>query len=146
MEKIDDQNGCLVVCPGTHKGQLLEHGYPEWEGKVNKAYYGVKNMDADTNRIHLPMEAGDTVFFHPLLVHGSGWNKTKSNYRKAISGHYASADCHFIEVKGTLQEELANEIEEVAKKRLPRGVTISYEDIWRLKSRLVHGKDGKFAE
>lgn len=31
MEKITRQNGCLVVLPGTHKGSLQEHVYPEWE-------------------------------------------------------------------------------------------------------------------
>lgn len=31
MEKVTEQNGCLVVIPGTHKGQLLQHDYPEWE-------------------------------------------------------------------------------------------------------------------
>jgi ectoine hydroxylase-related dioxygenase (phytanoyl-CoA dioxygenase family) len=31
MEKITRQNGCLVVLPGTHKGELLVHEYPNWE-------------------------------------------------------------------------------------------------------------------
>ncbi|XP_051810404.1 phytanoyl-CoA dioxygenase, peroxisomal isoform X3 [Acanthochromis polyacanthus] len=31
MEKVTRQNGCLVVLPGTHKGTLQEHDYPEWE-------------------------------------------------------------------------------------------------------------------
>ena len=31
MEKVNRQNGCLVVLPGTHKGELLRHDYPEWE-------------------------------------------------------------------------------------------------------------------
>ena len=31
MEKVNRQNGCLVVIPGTHKGQLLQHDYPKWE-------------------------------------------------------------------------------------------------------------------
>ena len=31
MEKVHRQNGCLVVLPGTHKGHLLQHEYPEWE-------------------------------------------------------------------------------------------------------------------
>lgn len=31
MEKVNRQNGCLVVLPGTHKGTLQEHDYPEWE-------------------------------------------------------------------------------------------------------------------
>ena len=31
--------------------------------------------------VHLEMEAGDTVFFHPLLIHGSGTNRT-NRFRK----------------------------------------------------------------
>jgi hypothetical protein len=33
MEKINRQNGCLVVLAGTHTGELQEHGYPNWEVK-----------------------------------------------------------------------------------------------------------------
>lgn len=31
MEKVDTQNGCLVVLPGTHYSPLLQHYYPKWE-------------------------------------------------------------------------------------------------------------------
>ncbi|OWK03119.1 PHYH, partial [Cervus elaphus hippelaphus] len=31
MEHIDRNNGCLVVLPGTHKGPLKPHDYPQWE-------------------------------------------------------------------------------------------------------------------
>ena len=31
MEKIDENNGCLFVVPGSHKGKLEQHEYPEWE-------------------------------------------------------------------------------------------------------------------
>lgn len=31
MEHIDRNNGCLVVLPGTHKGTLKPHDYPQWE-------------------------------------------------------------------------------------------------------------------
>ncbi len=31
METINRANGCLVALPGTHKGEHLEHDYPEWE-------------------------------------------------------------------------------------------------------------------
>ena len=31
MEKVHRQNGCLVVLPGTHTGELLQHDYPKWE-------------------------------------------------------------------------------------------------------------------
>ena len=31
MERADEDNGCLVVQPGTHKQPLKPHGYPQWE-------------------------------------------------------------------------------------------------------------------
>ena len=31
MEKVDTQNGCLVVLPGTHYSPLLQHHYPKWK-------------------------------------------------------------------------------------------------------------------
>lgn len=93
MEKINRQNGCLVVVPGTHKGPFLKHAYPNWEGGVNKMYYGIQDFDfKNANLVHLEMEKGDTVFFHPLLIHGSGANRT-NGFRKAISCHYAASEC-----------------------------------------------------
>jgi phytanoyl-CoA hydroxylase len=35
MEKVHRGNGCLVVVPGTHKGVLEEHVYPEWQVKFH---------------------------------------------------------------------------------------------------------------
>ncbi len=94
LEPCTRANGCLVVMPGSHKGELLPHENPDWE-YVNFLYVGAKGVDAGTERIHLEMEPGDTVFFHPLLVHGSGRN-TSSGFRRAISCHYASAACSWI--------------------------------------------------
>lgn len=36
MEHIHRGNGCLVVLPGTHKGELQPHGYPNWEVKIRQ--------------------------------------------------------------------------------------------------------------
>jgi len=138
MQHIDQENGCLCVEPGSHTGPLYKHEYPS-DGVVNKAYHGIQGMsEADSKRLtNLIMEPGDTVFFHPLLIHGSGRNLS-SRYRKAISCHYASADVHFEDLDGTTQAEMAKEIEEMAMKK---GIKITFNDIWRLKSRLVSGKD-----
>jgi len=77
MEKINRDNGCLVVIPGSHKGEFLKHSYPDWKGGVNKMYYGIQDFDfKNANLVHLEMDAGDTVFFHPILIHGSGTNRT----------------------------------------------------------------------
>jgi phytanoyl-CoA hydroxylase len=97
--------------------------------------------EADTRTmVNVEMEAGDTIFFHPLLIHGSGRNNS-DRYRKAISCHYASCDCQYIEVTGTMQEDIAKEVEHMAKTKAG-GMEISFMDVWRFKSRLVAGKEG----
>ncbi len=84
------ESGCLAVIPRSHRGPLLGHEDPDWE-YVNRAFYGVADVDRDSRR-HIEMAPGDTLFFHPLLVHGSGRNRT-DGFRRAISVHYASAEC-----------------------------------------------------
>ena len=70
------------MIPKSHTGKLLDHAYPDWNGESNKAYLGIKGYDhyAD-KRVDLEMKKGDIVFFHPLLIHGSGENKS-NGYRK----------------------------------------------------------------
>lgn len=89
LEPVTRENGCLVVLPKTHRGELLKHGNPDWEN-LNAGYFGAQGVDA-SERIHLEMNPGDTVFFHPILIHGSGRNKTQG-FRRAISAHYAAVD------------------------------------------------------
>ena len=48
---------------------------------VNKMYQGVSDFDPSSPRVHLEMGPGDTVFFHPLLIHGSGMIRT-NGFRK----------------------------------------------------------------
>lgn len=139
MERIDRSNGCLVVLPGTHKGVLKQHDYPEWEGGVNKMYHGVRDYDASIPRVHLTMEKGDTVFFHPILIHGSGMNRT-AGFRKAISCHYASSDCYYIDVKGTIQENIEKEVAEIAQKRYGVESQIALKDAWMAKGRTIQGE------
>jgi phytanoyl-CoA hydroxylase len=90
LEPITRENGCLVMIPGSHRGELLEHEYPDWEHQ-NHLFVGVKGVDASV-RVHLEMQPGDTAFFHPLIIHGSGFNKTQG-LRRAIAVHYANANC-----------------------------------------------------
>jgi phytanoyl-CoA hydroxylase len=91
LDPCTKENGCLVAVPGTHRSELLQHENPAWE-HLNIGYFGAKGIGADEHRVHLEMESGDTVFFHPLLLHGSGRNRTQG-VRRSISAHYASASC-----------------------------------------------------
>ena len=44
-------------------------------------FHGIQDYDKNNARVHLVMEKGDTIFFHPLLIHGSGRNKSQG-FRK----------------------------------------------------------------
>ncbi|XP_043194893.1 phytanoyl-CoA dioxygenase, peroxisomal-like isoform X2 [Amphibalanus amphitrite] len=141
MERVHQQNGCLFVVPGSHRIPLQPHEYPEWQDGVNKMYHGVRGYD-DQAKLYVEMEKGDTVFFHPLLLHGSGANITQG-FRKAISCHFAASECHYIDVRGTSQQSLADEVMKLAEKRGISVDDISFADIWRFRSRLVRGKQAK---
>ena len=84
------RSGCLAVIPGRHKGRLLKHANPDWE-YVNFAFYGIEAPNLE-DRVHIEMEPGDTLLFHPLLIHGSGRNRD-TKFRRSISTHFARADC-----------------------------------------------------
>lgn len=142
MQHIDQKNGCLYVQPGSHKqGELYKHTYPN-DGIVNKAYHGIHTLtEKDSEEmLHVEMEIGDTLFFHPLLIHGSGRNNS-DGYRKAISTHYAASDCYYIDVHGTVQEEIAEEVEELTVRKIGQGTKIDYIDFWKLKARQIQGKE-----
>jgi len=140
MQTIDRNNGCLVVIPGTHTSELMEHDYPKWEGGVNKMYHGVVDYDPENNkRIWVEMNEGDTVFFHPLLLHGSGTNRT-DGFRKSISCHYAASECEYVETEGSRQEKIANEIVELVQKKTKSHKVVPYKDVWKYRARLVSGQ------
>ncbi|KAI9345857.1 hypothetical protein DFJ73DRAFT_960733 [Zopfochytrium polystomum] len=143
MEPVNRANGCLSMIPGSHRRELLPHGYPAWESGVNAAYHGILDIDLSAERrVHVEMQPGDTVFFHPLLVHGSGANRSQG-YRKAISCHFASSHCEYIDVTGTHQEEIAREIGMLATAKGVYGPgEISFQQFWHAKSRLVMGRAG----
>lgn len=84
------ENGCLAIIPGSHRGPLVKHGDPDWE-QVNSGFFAAQDVDLEA-RVHVEMDPGDTLLFHPLLIHGSGRNRTE-DFRRAISIHYASRDC-----------------------------------------------------
>ncbi|XP_015679837.1 phytanoyl-CoA dioxygenase, peroxisomal [Protobothrops mucrosquamatus] len=109
-------------------------------GGVNKMYHGIHDYDKSLPRVHLTMEKGDTVFFHPLIIHGSGRNRTEG-FRKAISCHYASSDCYYIDVKGTSQENIEKEVGEIARQKYALGSSsMALKEAFMVRSRLVKGK------
>jgi phytanoyl-CoA hydroxylase len=155
---VDRENGCLAVVPGSHLQQRLhEHGYPEFEdGSLNNSgYFGIMDEAVRRGHVHIPMIAGDTLFFHPLLVHGSGVNRSPG-FRKAISVHYADAACKYVEVSDmAMQGPDANVaglhaqafaagkgkgMSQKAVDRMTENMRIGFLDFFKERARLARGE------
>uniref|UniRef100_H0WX33 Phytanoyl-CoA dioxygenase, peroxisomal n=1 Tax=Otolemur garnettii TaxID=30611 RepID=H0WX33_OTOGA len=141
---LNNNDGCKreVVVPQNESGTLKKKKLInfKFEGGVNIMFHGIQDLEDSGARVHLVMEKGDTVFFHPLLIHGSGQNKTQG-FRKAISCHFASSDCHYIDVKGTSQENIEKEVTAIIGKRIFGDEnSITLKDVWKFRARLVQGE------
>ena len=84
------ESGCLMVIPGSHKGGVREHELPDWD-YVNFGFYGIPGIDTSMGE-PVELQPGDTLLFHPLLIHGSGTNNSR-HFRRALSTHFAAGDC-----------------------------------------------------
>ncbi|KAF5305414.1 hypothetical protein FQR65_LT18703 [Abscondita terminalis] len=91
MQTVTKENGCLYVVPKSHKMGLQPHDYPP--NVENRIFYGVLDVEK-YSPIYLHMKKGDTIFFHTLLLHGSGPNVTQG-YRKALTCHYVNNNSIF---------------------------------------------------
>eukprot|EP00948_MAST-09A_sp_MAST-9A-sp1_P000017 g17.t1 len=145
MQTIDKENGCLYVVPGTHKKDLLLHEYPP--GINNRSYHGIQDFHRDPKKYevkmkHVHMNVGDTIFFHPLLIHGSGPN-TSDRFRKAISGHFvSSSNTDVYDTEGTLQAMIAKEVTEGVKRKT--GMVMKHSELYvDILARFVRGDESK---
>jgi phytanoyl-CoA hydroxylase len=89
--------------------------------------------------VNVEMEIGDTIFFHPLLIHGSGRNNSE-RFRKAISTHFAATNCYYDETS-ELQPEIQADLDIMDRKR---GIKPGADRKEKLstKARLVQGQEG----
>jgi len=166
LQHVDRENGGLCVLPGSHHhypgGELRRHEYPVWPGGVNKMYHTVADnrisMKALEGKLVYPtMEAGDAIFFHPLLIHGSNLNNT-SSFRKSICSHFCSSDCYYIDIPdGTFQQLIKDELIEVnsgMKTKKGRAIMAllgeeyrpTFDMIWRAKTAHVRGRKGSMSD
>lgn len=87
IDRIDRENGGMMVVPGTHRGNLLCQEKADlkesFAGGVTRIPKGYKPID-------VPMNPGDTLFFGGSVIHGSGPNRSKDRFRRSFIGHYAA--------------------------------------------------------
>ncbi|MCC7229485.1 MAG: phytanoyl-CoA dioxygenase family protein [Fimbriimonadaceae bacterium] len=85
LDEIDQENGGLVVVPGTQDMPMLCPG----DSDTRLSFTGEEvPVPQDLETVPMDMKPGDVLFFNGSLVHGSGPNVTKDRFRRIIVGHY----------------------------------------------------------
>lgn len=83
---VDEENGCLWVVPGSHKGGVKEHG--QYGGQCPKSM-GPEDMEVE-GAVPCPVKAGSILLFHSDLWHHSKTNAT-DQIRRAFIVSYQEA-------------------------------------------------------
>jgi phytanoyl-CoA hydroxylase len=86
IDDCDGENGGLIVLPGSHRIQILcpdEDADPE-ESFTDKTIHVPDGVE----RVQTKMKAGDVLFFHGSLVHGSRSNRSADRFRRSLIFHY----------------------------------------------------------
>lgn len=88
LDDVDEDNGALMVLPGTHKGPLYDHhGDGVFCGAMDPARDGLDLEGA----VKLTAPAGSISIHHARTVHGSDLNRTERN-RRVLFYEVAAAD------------------------------------------------------
>lgn len=85
VDDCDAENGGLAVVPGSHQHDLA---CPE-EADMTKSFANAQVRIPDgLSQIQTQLEAGDVLFFHGSLVHGSEPNTSTDRFRRSLIFHY----------------------------------------------------------
>jgi len=89
LDQCDEANGCLQVVPRSHHWPVL----CTTQADTSLSFTDVTVPLPPQQEIHpVLMEAGDVLFFHGRLVHGSLPNTTFNRFRRALIGHYITGN------------------------------------------------------
>ena len=88
LDDMVDDNGPIMVLPGTHKGPIFDHHHDGcFTGALDPATCGLDFSKA----VKLTAPAGSLILFHVRLVHGSDMNRS-SRPRRVVFYELAAAD------------------------------------------------------
>ena len=72
----NEENGCMRMWPGSHKGELKDHEQKFDEGNLLTRGQTIKNVPIEETD-PIVLKAGQMSLHHPTVIHGSGLNKSK---------------------------------------------------------------------
>lgn len=88
LDDATEENGCMMVVPGSHKGPILDHHQDGFFiGAISPAR---DNIDLSA-AVPIAMKAGSLSVHHARTLHGSACNKS-GHSRKLLLYQYAAVD------------------------------------------------------
>lgn len=98
VDDADEENGCMRVIPGTHRGGIREHGKSAREGNLLSVNQEVLVSDEEESRaVDLPLTAGEISLHDGMLIHGSLPNRSDRR-RCGLTLRYVPSRVRFGEV------------------------------------------------
>jgi phytanoyl-CoA hydroxylase len=89
VDDVDAENGGLAVVPGSHKTELV---CPE-PADLTESFTSVEvPVPNGMRKVQTRMRAGDVLFFHGSVVHGSRPNTSTDRFRRSLIFHYIPED------------------------------------------------------
>ncbi len=85
IDDCDGDNGGLTVVPGSHRYELVCPGEADMDESFSS---GEIKVPDEMEKLQTEMTAGDVLFFHGNMVHGSGPNRTADRFRRSLIFHY----------------------------------------------------------
>ena len=85
IDVCDIANGGLMVVPGSHRYELNCLG----EADIDESFTSAGLILPDwMSTVQTTMKAGDVLFFHGSMVHGSNANHSTDRFRRSLIFHY----------------------------------------------------------
>ncbi len=85
VDDVDAENGGLAVVPGSHRTELV---CPEPADLTESFTNAEVPVPEGLHKVQTRMKAGDVLFFHGSVVHGSRPNTSADRFRRSLIFHY----------------------------------------------------------
>jgi phytanoyl-CoA hydroxylase len=89
VDDVDAENGGLAVVPGSHQVELV---CPESADLTESFTDAEVPIPEGLSEVQTRMRAGDVLFFHGSVVHGSRPNTSADRFRRSLIFHYIPED------------------------------------------------------
>lgn len=89
IDDVDADNGGLAVVPGSHRVELT---CPEPADLTESFVAAGVPVPEGMQTVQTRMRAGDALFFHGSVVHGSRPNTSTNRFRRSLIFHYIPED------------------------------------------------------